>query len=279
MTPSRVIKDSIWNSPSLAMLLPYYQDQWPRWLLMADDWGCFNADPEVIKGHAYPKRKETVDKIIKIRDTFYNSGMLFIWTTTDLRTWGHFVNWEKHEYIGGTEYDRNGQRVRHRRKTPEPPQKELTEYLKSHALEHLGTSGSGLEQTTSIPIPIPIPIPNPLYSDEKRILRFWNGLSGWLKRRKLKGMRQSGCTYESSKRAESAVSQRLKEYGFKIVRQAIYNYYRMWLFPADQRRWTYTLWGLTEFCERSRDNIARFMDWDEVKTNFLVIKKKSLWDR
>lgn len=117
------------------------------------------------------------------------------------------------------------------------------------------------------------------YSHEERILRFWNGLSGRLKRRKLTGMRQTGSTHTSHKRAVSVASQRLKEYGYKLVRQAVYNYYRMWLYPKDERRWTYTLWGLTEFCGRGKDNVARFMDWDEVQTNFLVIKKKSWIDK
>jgi len=161
--PNRVIKDSIFTSPSLASLTEYYQDQWPRWLLLADDWGCFNADPDVIKGIAYPKRKETTKQIIKIRNAFNQAGMLFVWIDENLRTWGYFVNWPKHEYIGGTEYNGEGERIRHRRRTPEPPQDLLDKYI----LEHLGTFGSGLEQTASNPNPIPIPNPITLPSKKR----------------------------------------------------------------------------------------------------------------
>lgn len=111
------------------------------------------------------------------------------------------------------------------------------------------------------------------------MLSFWNHLSYWLKCRGLKGMRQTMGKSQQRKLAISAASQRIQEYGYKIVRQAIYNYYRMWLYPDDQRRWTYTLWGLGEFCGRGKDNISRFMDWNEVKTNFIIEKEISKWDR
>ena len=35
---NRVIKDSIWDSPTLGQIPDYYEDQFPRWLLLADDW-------------------------------------------------------------------------------------------------------------------------------------------------------------------------------------------------------------------------------------------------
>lgn len=47
---NRVIKDTILTSHTLAKLSIDAQLHWTRWLLMADEYGCFNADTSVIKG-------------------------------------------------------------------------------------------------------------------------------------------------------------------------------------------------------------------------------------
>jgi hypothetical protein len=38
--PSRILKESILDSPTLAKLDEFVQDQFPRLLLLVDDWGC-----------------------------------------------------------------------------------------------------------------------------------------------------------------------------------------------------------------------------------------------
>lgn len=154
---NRVLKDSIWTSPSLAQLPIYYQDQWPRWLLLADDWGCFNSDSEVIKGLAYPKRRETKHNITAIKKVFNETGMLFLWENGDGHTWGYFVNWEKHQFCNASTVDNAGKYTKHRRKTPEPPISLLNEYLQ----QFKESSDKILQVTTKSLNPIPIPIPNP----------------------------------------------------------------------------------------------------------------------
>ena len=154
--PNRVIKDWVWSSPSLAKLEPYYQDQWLRWLLMADDWGCFNADPEVIKGKVYPKRKETVKIVLKIRNIFYNAGKLFVWTDENERTWGFFASWDRHQFCSACGIDEEGKYTKHRRKTPPPPEKELNEYFDKFR-----------QVETEFVIPNPIPNPNPTLRRDK----------------------------------------------------------------------------------------------------------------
>lgn len=158
--PNRVIKDSILKSKSLASLKPYYQDQFPRWLLMADDWGCFDADIDIVKGVAYPKRRETIKEILKTRTTFYESGHLFVWDDGD-REWGFFVNWDRHQFVGSVQYDNKGERLKHRRKTPEPKEQEIQAYLEKYGTlwnkaEHNGMKGS---------IPIPNPNPKHIYKE------------------------------------------------------------------------------------------------------------------
>src|SRR3972149_5348058 len=77
---NRVIKDSIWSSPSLAKLPVDAQLHWPRLLLMADDWGCFNADLDVILGLVYPKMKGmTLKKVEALLKVYFEAGMLFLW--------------------------------------------------------------------------------------------------------------------------------------------------------------------------------------------------------
>lgn len=123
---NRIVKDTIWNSPSLAALDDFTQDQFPRWLLLADDWGCFEADAETIKGRAYPKRPSvTADTISGLLKTFYEAGFLFAWSEEG-RVWGFFVAWGEHNYTTGSDGD--GKRLQARRKTPVPPKDELEAY-------------------------------------------------------------------------------------------------------------------------------------------------------
>lgn len=148
---NRVIKDSIWDSPSLSVLRPYHQDQWPRWLLQADDWGCFNADPDVIKGLIYPKRKETIKMVLETREIYQNRGLLFTWNE-GLRTWGYFVCFDNHNFCNSSGVDNGGKYTKHRRKTPEPPQDLLNQYLTKHSDKF-----RQVETNSSYPNPNPNP--------------------------------------------------------------------------------------------------------------------------
>ena len=157
--PNRVIKDSVWSSKSLAKLKPYYQDQWLRWLLMADDWGCFNADPEIIKGLVYPKRKETKAKVQVICQVYCDAGMLFLWEQGG-REWGFFTAWDNHQFCNKLGVGEDGKYTKHRRKTPEPPDDLLTLYIQEHTEEFDNVRHNSTKVVN--PIPNPIPKPNPI---------------------------------------------------------------------------------------------------------------------
>ena len=130
--PNRVIKDSIWSSPTLAKLPLDAQLHWPRWLLMADDWGCFNADPDVIRGLVYPKVPSmTIKKIFDLCQTYVKAGLLFLWEESE-RLWGYFTSWNGHQFCNVTHLDEDGKQLRHKRKTSEPPENELKAYLEQH---------------------------------------------------------------------------------------------------------------------------------------------------
>lgn len=163
---NRVIKDSIWTSPTLARLSESAQDHFPRWLLMTDDWGCFNADPAVIKGLCYPLReKVTVAIVDALEKEYYESGLLFVWFDRE-RRWGYFVSWDSHhDFCNKTNADDGGKNHKHRRKTPTPPEDALTHYLEGNgmswnALGHLGTAPNQIRNPNPNPILNPKPIPN-----------------------------------------------------------------------------------------------------------------------
>ena len=154
--PNRVIKDKIWSSPSLAKMSEMAQDHWPRWLLMADDWGCFNSDTDIINGLIYPKRpKITPIKIDKLKQEYYDNGKLFLWIEDD-REWGYFTSWDGHQFCNATHLEDDSKtQKRHKRKTPEPLKEELKEYLEKHRLVIKLERPRADADKYRIPIPIP----------------------------------------------------------------------------------------------------------------------------
>lgn len=157
---SRVIKESILNHPVLTLVSEFGQDQFTRWILLSDDWGCFNADVDDIKGRAYSKRPKVTTKIVEqIRKELHDAGFLFCWIERGI-VWGFWVWWESGEFAGVRSFGQDGERTRNRRKTPEPPNELLSHYLETHrqVWEHLGARGSGREQASSVPL---FPSPSP----------------------------------------------------------------------------------------------------------------------
>lgn len=172
--PNRVIKDAIWSSPTLAKLPLDVQLHWPRLLLMADDWGCFNADPDVIKGLVYPKiATMTVRKICDLLKTYTEAGLIFLWKTGE-RLWGFFTSWHGHQFCNATHLNDDGKQARHQRKTPEPPENELSAYLAQHNQISQEVSGK-LEQVRAVqnkyrnPNPNPNPNPRKIYGEFQNV--------------------------------------------------------------------------------------------------------------
>lgn len=156
------------------------QDHWPRWLLLADDWGCFNADAEVIKGLVYPKRKKvTVPKIMDLRAAYYVAGKLFLWGA-DGRTWGYFTSFGKHHpnFCNSTHVDGDGKQVRHKRKTSVPPEKELKEYFDKYIYKKRDVGDElefkrALGDKYRVPVPNPNPVPDPAGDEKEEIPKIY----------------------------------------------------------------------------------------------------------
>jgi len=239
---NKVIKDSIRNSKSLARCSFIAELNFPRFLLLSDDWGCFEIDLETIRGYLYPKRlkKVTLSKIAKWLKEYEDNGMLFCWSNGE-RDFGYFVNYNNHsgEYLSR----------RHKRKTPEPPRKELTQY------QELMNKKFNLVQKTSKHFkssPNPNPNLNPIYID---VLNFWNSQEK-LSHHKLKG--------EIGNNIKKAIDKRLnEEVTKKSIINAIKNYVK--IVNGDEYYFNYR-WTLSDFLRRG---FEKFKNWDIARENYL----------
>lgn len=246
--PNRVIKDSIWTSPTLAKLPNYIQDQWTRWLLMADDWGCFNADPQIIKGLIYPKRNESINKIIKIRNDFEEAGLLFVWNNSE-REWGFFVSWDNHQFCNASGVDNEGKYTKHRRKTPIPPKDLYDKY--SDKFQQVPTKSLK---------PKPKPNPKPIYI---HVLNFWN------LQEKLPTHSTEGKIWDDIK---EAINGRLTEKKTeKDIIHTIENYSK--IINGKEYYFNYR-WTLPDFLQRG---FEKFKDWEIAKSNYTKENKESKW--
>jgi len=86
--------------------------------LCADDYGCFEATPAVIKGRCYALQRTTENQVIKWHGELEAAGVLNFWEAEG-RTFGIFINFDKHNSRYCVTED--GKPTRHRRRTPEPP--------------------------------------------------------------------------------------------------------------------------------------------------------------
>jgi hypothetical protein len=127
--PNRVIKEQILTSPNYNMLSTQGENHFVRLLVTTDDYGCFEATPDVVKGKCYPKKpKMTVGQIIKAQQELGECHILNYWYDKD-RIYGVFINFEEHNARYCVTED--GKPTRHRRKTPEPDVNTLTNDFRS----------------------------------------------------------------------------------------------------------------------------------------------------
>jgi len=162
---NRVIKDSIWTSPTVNKMVKKLEHclAFPWWILQADDWGCFDADVEVVKGLVFPKRKDVTEEMVsEMRTAYQEAGLLFVWQESGGREWGYFVTFDSHHNLCNKKsVGEDGKQTKHRRKTPEPPSDLLSDYIKRSNLTEETKADKSRHLSTNSLIPIPNPIPNP----------------------------------------------------------------------------------------------------------------------
>lgn len=96
---NRVLKDSIRTSRSVNSLTDFQFRVWVYLITYADDFGRGSADPELLKGIVFTRRKGmTEQQISKALDDLANMGMINIYAV-DGESFFCFPNWSKHQRI------------------------------------------------------------------------------------------------------------------------------------------------------------------------------------
>lgn len=98
--PNRILKESITTSATLALLTAEEERHFYRMIVQADDYGCFDGRPEIIRAKAYPLQLEKVSpqasegftvKLVEV-------GLIHLYAHEEKR-YGHFVTWSSHQQI------------------------------------------------------------------------------------------------------------------------------------------------------------------------------------
>lgn len=147
--PNRIIKESIRTSKSVNSLSDFNFRTWLYLITYVDDYGCGSADPEILKGFVFPRRKGvTENQIQKALADLAMQGMIVLYER-DGEPYFAFPNWRDHQRIQAKKH-----------KFPEPTEDELRKVTVSH----------GESPSESNPIqsnPNTNPNPNPYYSAEQ----------------------------------------------------------------------------------------------------------------
>lgn len=97
--PNRVIKDTIRTSKSVNALSDFEFRLWMYLITYVDDHGRGSADPELLKGLVFPRRKGVTEKQIQAAlDSLANTGMVILYEY-DEEPFFYFPNWDKHQRI------------------------------------------------------------------------------------------------------------------------------------------------------------------------------------
>lgn len=134
--PKRMLDDSLLSSPSMARCSPAAQDAFPRFILLADDFGCFELVDRALVARGWPHRPEVTDALaFGWLEEYVHAGMAVLWEVNE-RRYCYLTGWDgEHGQRRRAEYDPNapvGTPARHgsKRRTPRPPQ-DLVEAVKS----------------------------------------------------------------------------------------------------------------------------------------------------
>jgi hypothetical protein len=123
--PKRLLDSSYLNSPSLAKCSAAADDAWPRFILFADDFGCFEVDPRRLAVNGWNSRRVdvTAERITAWLEEYVAAGMAVLWTENE-RRYCFLTGWfGPHGQRRRVEYDPDSVSGRKgsKRHTPAPP--------------------------------------------------------------------------------------------------------------------------------------------------------------
>ena len=97
--PNRIIKDSIRTSKSINTMTDFQFRLWTYLLTYVDDYGRGSADPELLKGFVFPRRKGVTEATIeKSLQELANIGSILLYDV-DGESYFCFPNWADHQRI------------------------------------------------------------------------------------------------------------------------------------------------------------------------------------
>ena len=97
--PNRIIKDSIRTSKSVNTMTDFQFRLWAYLLTYVDDYGRGSADPEILKGFVFPRRKGVTEATIeKALQDLANIGSILLYDV-DGESYFCFPNWADHQRI------------------------------------------------------------------------------------------------------------------------------------------------------------------------------------
>lgn len=97
--PNRIIKDSIRTSKTVNTMTDFQFRLWVYLITYVDDYGRGSADPELLKGFVFPRRKGVTESTIeKALLDLANSGSVILYEV-DGEPYFCFPNWSDHQRI------------------------------------------------------------------------------------------------------------------------------------------------------------------------------------
>ena len=98
--PNRILKESITTSTSLANLTAEEERHFYRLLVQADDYGCFQAHPSIIRAKGYAL---LIDQVSTLQSQNWTKALvrqnIIHLYESEGNLYGHFVTWEKHQQV------------------------------------------------------------------------------------------------------------------------------------------------------------------------------------
>lgn len=99
MAAGRMLKETIRTSKTVNALSDFQFRVWAYLITYVDDYGRGSADPELLKGLVFPRRKGVTEKQIKDALTVLaNTGMITLYQV-DGESYLYFPKWEQHQRI------------------------------------------------------------------------------------------------------------------------------------------------------------------------------------
>ena len=97
--PNRIIKESIRTSKSVNQMTDFQFRLWSYLITFVDDYGRGSADPEIIKGFVFPRRKSVTESTIeKTLAELATIGSILLYEV-DGESYLCFPNWSEHQSV------------------------------------------------------------------------------------------------------------------------------------------------------------------------------------